>query len=80
MDWKNAFNELDRGETLKAFAKRHPGMLTYTMWANRQPSHLAVIGTPEETPLVLSEWAVRSASFLAELSVSSPQKLFIFII
>ena len=55
MDWTNVFNELDRGEMLKAVAKRQPIMLPYAVWAYRHSSHLFVRGFPEGTPPILSE-------------------------
>ena len=59
MDWKNAFNELDRGEIRKVIAKRQPSLLLYTVWAYRHSSRLFVRSFPEETLPILSEQGVR---------------------
>lgn len=65
MDWKNAFNELDRGEMLKAVAKRQPSMLPYAVWAYRHSSRLFVRGFPQGTPPILSERGVRQGDACA---------------
>jgi hypothetical protein len=59
LDFRNAYNCLDRGAMLKSVKKRQPGMLPFAAWAYRQPSRLIVSGAPEGTTPIMSECGVR---------------------
>ena len=67
LDFKNAFNCLDRTAMLKAIAKRQPRALAFATWAYQHASELIVNGAPDGTPPIMSQSGVRQGDPLGPL-------------
>ena len=67
LDYRNAFNTLDREAMLAAVAERQPSLLPFVAWEYKQASRLIVRGAPEGTPPIMSQSGLRQGSVLAGL-------------
>ena len=67
MDFRNAFNCLDRTKLLAAVKADAPQLLPFVQWAYGAPSDLHVVGAPEDAPALQSQVGVRQGDPLGPL-------------
>ena len=65
LDWKNAFNSLDRTAMVKAVAERAPSLSRFVRWAYARPSPLLVGYEPGEQRVLFSQTGTRQGDPLS---------------
>lgn len=59
LDMKNTFNSISRADMVAAVKERAPALVLVVQWAHGEVTSLRVMGAPESTAHIQSQWGVR---------------------